>query len=107
MALTIIALCLVTFYFYFNKEDVIYFDALLSVLVMIVYITAYIYFSANFPLHIKRAGLICELLPAASLCAILFPDWSTRFSPEVTVRLGWAGLLLSCIILALLVIFIA
>ncbi|MGB7997974.1 MAG: hypothetical protein WCF45_17820 [Photobacterium halotolerans] len=100
------ALCLMTFYLYFNKEEVIYFDALLSVLVMIVYITAYINFSADFPPHIKRAGLICELLPAASLCAILFPDWNTRFSQDATVRLGWAGLLLSFIILASLVILI-
>lgn len=106
MILTIIALCLVTLYFYCNKDDVVYFDALLSVLLVVFYITAYIYFSAHFPPHIKRAGFIFELLPASSLCAILFPDWNTRFSQDVTVRLGWAGLLLSCIMLASLVNYI-
>jgi len=63
-----VVLCLGIFYFYFNKADVIYFDALLSLLVVIVYITAYIYFSADFPLYLKRAGVICELLPALSDC---------------------------------------
>ncbi|MEI8595266.1 hypothetical protein [Photobacterium sp. Hal280] len=103
MILIAMALCLVMFYFYFNKEGVIYFDALLSVLVTTVYIAAYIYFSADFTLSLKRAGLICELLPAASLGAILFPDWNTRFSQDVTVRLGWAGLFLSFLILAFMV----
>ncbi|MCL1139032.1 hypothetical protein [Shewanella pneumatophori] len=97
---------LAVFYFWSKESEISPIEAFVALGFYGIYILVYLFMPPFATATSSKMGLLYGLVPAVSVCAVLFPHFNQQ-SPEIVTRcLGWAGLVLVFIILMSFKLFV-
>lgn len=106
MMLIGVALGLVAFFFYFNREEYIERQVYFAIALMALYIVVYLFIPSRLNGTSVQTGQLYEYIPLLSFGAILFPHFNPKSPEVVTQNFGWFGLISVSIILCIFKLFV-